>query len=130
MTSDFHDLVVERDETLVQGLCHSALNNRRELHEWAEAELKAVLFQAEIQEPLAEGVIGEEVRRTVARLRTISQNDLPAAVREHEEVRRDVLLGGYDDIHDDYRRLELATTRLVQIMNQLLEVRSFIGEQG
>ena len=130
MTSDFHDQVIERDETLILGLCSYALNNRRELHEWIEAELKALLFQAEIHETLVEGVIGEQVKRTVERLRTISQTDLPTAVREHEEVRKDILNGGYSDILDANRQLDRETTRLVEITQELLAMRTFIGDLG
>ena len=55
MAPDFQDLAIERDGSLVQGMCQTARNNRRDLHEWIEEELKAVLIAAEIQESLAEG---------------------------------------------------------------------------
>ena len=92
--------------------------------------MKAVLIQAQIQEVVADGVIGERVKRTVERLRTISQTDLPTAVREHEEVRKDILNGGYDDIYDAYRKLDQETSRLVEIAHKLLDIRHFIGEMG
>ena len=130
MTSDVYDLELERDESLVRGLCDNAKNARRDMHEWAEEEIKAVLVQAEIQEAVAKGAIKELVMKTVERLRTISRTDLPVAVREHEEVRIDIIRGGYDDIHDAYRKLDRETTRLAQIVQELLEMRTFIGGLG
>ena len=130
MTSEFYDLELERDESLVRGLCDNAKNTRRDMHEWAEEEIKAVLLQAEIQEAVAVGVIEEQVKKTVERLRTISRTDLPIAIREHEEVRIDVLSGEYEDIHDAYRKLDRETTRLVQIIQELLAMRTFIGDLG
>lgn len=121
---------MERDETLLLGLCSAALNNRRELHEWAEAELKAILVQAELQETLVQGMLGDEVKKVVERLRAIGQTELPIAVREHEEVRTDTLHGSYDDILDAYRKLDRETARLVQIVSELLDLRSFIGDMG
>ena len=130
MTSDLYDLELERDESFVRGLCDTAKNARRDLHEWAEEEIKAVLLQAEIQEAVAQGEIKEHVKKTVERLRTISRTDLPVAIREHEEVRIDILRGEHEDIHDAYRKLDRETTRLVQIVQELLEMRTFIGGLG
>ena len=92
--------------------------------------MKAVIFQAQIHETLVDGVIGEQVKRTVEQLRRIEQTDLPIAVREHEEVRKDILNGAYDDIYDAYRKLDQETSSLVEIAHKLLDIRHFIGEMG
>ena len=130
MTSDFHDRVIERDNTLVLGFCQAARTSRMELREWAESEIKAVLVQAELQEPLAEGLIKDKVKEVVEQLRTISQTDLPKAVRDYDEVIDEISVGGHTDILDAYDRLEQGTAGLVQIMRKLLQIRSFIGDQG
>ena len=130
MTSDFHDLVIERDNTLVLGFCQAARTSRMELREWAESEIKGVLVQAELQEPLAEGLIKDKVKEVVEQLRTISQTDLPKAVRDYDEVIDEISVGGHTDILDAYDRLEQGTAGLVQIMRKLLQIRAFIGDQG
>ena len=101
-----------------------------ELREWAESEIKAVLVQAELQEPLAEGLIKDKVKEVVEQLRTISQTDLPKAVRDYDEVIDEISVGGHTDILDAYDRLEQGTAGLVQIMRKLLQIRAFIGDQG
>ena len=130
MAPDFQDLAIERDGSLVQGMCQTARNNRRDLHEWIEEELKAVLIAAEIQESLAEGVIRDRIAKVAEDLRRIEGTELPEAIREHEDVRRDIENGGYDDVHEAYRNLERETARLVVIMRDLLYIREFIGEMG
>ena len=130
MTPDFHDLALERDDTLIKGLCYAARNTRSELREWAERELKAVLFEAEIQERTVKGVVGDQIKSTVERLRMISLTDMPEAIRTYEDVIDEVLRGGSTDVYDAYDQLQMGCTKLVRIVKELLQIRAFIGEMG
>ena len=100
------------------------------MREWVETELKAVLIEAELQENLAAGLLRSKIAGVVERLRTIRNTDLPEAVRDFDEVIDDISDGGHTDILDVHGRLERGSTALVQIMRELLEIRSFIGEMG
>ena len=130
MTSDFGDRAIERDSDLVKGLCYAALSNRRDLHEWLEEEVKAVLVAAEFQESLTEGVIRDNITKAVKDLRRIALTDLPEAIREHDEVRSDIEKGGYDDVIEAYHHLERETARLVAIARDVLRIREFIAGLG
>lgn len=102
---------------------------RMELRDWAQTELKALLIEAELQETRAEGVIATQIKSTVERLRFIDRMDLPQAISEFDDMITDVSQGGSTDIYDAYDQLQKACAGLVRIMRELLEVRSFIGEQ-
>ena len=128
MTSNFHDMAIERDDTLAKGLCAAARTTRMELRDWAETELKATLIEAELHEPTVEGVIGIQIRDTVERLRIISRTDLPEAIREYDTVIDEVSRGGSTDVHDAYEQLQTGCGKLVRIMKELQQIRDFIGE--
>ncbi len=130
MTPDFHDLAVERDDTLIIGLCHAARTTLMELREWAEAVLKATLFEAELQEGLTGGPIGDSITDTVRRLRSINQTHLPEAVIAYDDMIDEVRRGGYTDVYSAYDQLQQACAGLLRIMRELLDIRKFIGEQG
>ena len=89
-----------------------------------------MLYEAGLQEEIASGVVKDEIAAAIESLRTISRIELPRAIREHEEVRQEVLNGGYTDVGEAFRRLELQTTDLAGVMTRLLRIRSFIGELG
>ena len=128
MTTSFHDWAIERDNELVIGLCSAARTKRMELREWIEAELKSLLAEAEMQEPLSDGLLQDQIRDTVKRLRLINQNDLPRAVRAFDDVCSDVSSGSYDSVEDAYDQLESGCMKLVQILKELHEIRTFIGD--
>ena len=131
MTSDFGDRAIERDSSLVQGLCYTALNNQRDLHEWMEQELKALLFEAQIQESrLPEGVLKDRITTVIEDLRRTEGTELPEAIRRHKERREEIANGGYDDILDANDNLERETARLVAMARNLLQMREFIGAMG
>ena len=130
MASDFHDLAKERDDALIKGLCQASRTTRMELREWAETELKAVLFEGELQERMVEGVLGGEIKSTVERLRIISQRDLPEAVRDYDDVMDEVSSGGSTEVYDAYNQLQMGCMKLVQVLKELQQIRDFIGEMG
>ena len=130
MTPDFYDRSFERDNDLVQGLCHNARNTHRDLREWIEAELKALIFEAEIQMPLVDGPLSDSLRGAVQKLRTISQNDLPEAYTKYNNLIRDVSEGGFTSVDDAYDQIQIGFTPLVRMMKELQQVREFIGETG
>lgn len=130
MTSDFHDRKLERDEDLIKGLYGVARSNRWELREWAQAELHACLFEAELQEALAKGVVKASITEAVARLRRINSQELPQAIRDYDDTMNDVSGGGYEDVYEAYDQLQRGCAGLVRIMRELLEIRSFIGGIG
>ena len=130
MTSDFHDREIERDDTLIKGLCSAARTTRQELREWVQAELKAILIEAELQERITEGELGNRIKDTVVRLRTINQKDLPKAVSDYDAVMVEVSQGGFTDVLNAYDQLQQGCAGLVRIIRDLLEIRSFIGGMG
>ena len=130
MTSDFHDLQMERDDDLIKGLCAAARSTRTELREWVQRELNACIYEAGLQEAVAQGVLRDEIEQTVKRLRRINHNDLPQAVRDCDDVADDVSRGGYDNVYEAYDQLQKGCAGLVRIVRELLEIRSFIGEIG
>ena len=130
MTSDFHYLALERDDTLIKGLGQAARTTRLELREWTESELKALLVQAELHENLAEGEIRHQIKRTVERLREITHTDLPEAIRDYDEVMEELSGGGYTDVLDAHAQLEQGKGSLVRIVRDLLKIRTYIGTIG
>ena len=128
MTFNSPDLITERDDTLIKGLCQAARTTRMELREWIEAELKDLIIKAELQEPLLQGDLKEKVERTADHLHTISKRDLPEAVRDFDDTIDDVGGGGYEDVYDAYDQLLNGHSKLIRIMRDLLELRSSIGE--
>ena len=130
MTSNLFDEAMRRDDDLIAGLCQAARTTRMELREWAQAELKATLIEAELQELQSSGLIQEQIRGAVERLRVIDKTDIPEAIRMFDDVITDVSQGGSEDVCDAYDRLRNGCAGLVQIARELLKIRSFIGEQG
>ena len=130
MTLNFNDRAEERDDTLIKGLYQAARTTRMELRDWAETELKAILVEAELQQGIVEGVLGCRIKKTVERLRVISQTDLPGAVRDYDDVMDEVFNGGSTDVYDAYDQLQEGCGELVRTMRELLKIRSFIGEMG
>ena len=100
-----------------------------ELREWAQAELKAVLVEAELQQPRSVGVILGEITGVVDRLRAMDRVDLPDAIKVFDDVMDDVSQGGSTSVNDAYDRLQMGCMGLVQIMKELQQIRDFIGEQ-
>ena len=90
--------------------------------------MKAVLIDAELQETIKQGLILDKIKETVERLRTIDRRDIPEAVTGYDDAINDVLNGAFDDVYEAYETLQQACSRLVHIMRELLEIRSFIGE--
>ena len=129
MTSSFHDWAEERDDTLIRALHQAARNARREMREWAQAELNADLVEAELQEGRISGLIGASITDAVKRLRHINQIDLPDAVRAYDDVIDEVFRGGFTDVYEAYDQLQNGCAGLVRIVRELLKIRLFIGEQ-
>ena len=130
MTSDFHYRAQERDNDLVMGLCQHARYIRYDLREWAQAELNAILFEAQLLESKIEGMIGEQITEIVERLRTIDKTDLIEADRAYDDVIAQVKLGGYALFSEAYDELQAGATRLLNVMKELQKMREFIGEMG
>ena len=128
--SNFYGEAIKRDEELVIGLCHAARTMRKDLREWAQAELKAVLVAAELQEIQEEGVVKEQITGVIERLRAINQRDLPKADESYNDATTEVMNGGYADVYEAYDKLQMEYAGLIRIMRQLLDERSFIGEMG
>ena len=128
--SDFFDKAAERDDALVKGLCQAARTTRMELREWIEMELKAVLIEAQIQEELLEGEIGDRAHATIERLHSITYRDLPEAITNYDDAMTDVSQGGYGNVHDAYDQLQKECSVLERITRDLLDIRTFIGELG
>ena len=101
-----------------------------ELREWIQTELHACLFEAELQETVAEGILEDKIKETVAFLRRINHQDLPQAVRDYDDARNDVSRGDYDDVYEAYDQLQKGCAGLIRIIRELLEIRSFIGGLG
>ena len=125
---NFFDWSAERDETLIKGLCQAARTTRMELREWVQAELNASLVETEVRGAIADGIIRDNIRKTEARLRTINHRDLPEAVSSFDDLIDEVLSGGFENVYDAYDQLQQGCVGLMRIMNDLLEIRRFIGE--
>ena len=80
--------------------------------------------------PLVDGTLGDTLKNTVQKLRTISQNELPEAYAKYNDLLRDVSDGGYTSVNDAFDQLQIGFTPLVRIMKELQQVREFIGETG
>lgn len=128
MTTIFHDWANERDNTLVKGLCGAARSNRNEMREWIEAEIKALLEEAQMKEPLSSGVIGAHIAESIQRLRHISTVVFPDVLRDYDDVINDISGGGFTSAEEAYDHLHSGFTHLVQILRDLQKIRDFIGE--
>ena len=128
MLLNFHDLAIDRDETLVIGLCNAARTKRMELREWIEVEVKALLPMAEAHELILIGTLQENMSTTVSRLRQIRQSDLPSAVKSFDDSISEISNGGYTTVEDVYDQLESGCAKLVQILKELHKMRTFIGD--
>ena len=128
--SDFYEEAIKRDSELVKAFVSCARATRMEMREWAQTELKAVLVEAELQEPRAAGVILDGITGAVDRLRGMNRLDLSNAIKVFDDVIDDVSQGGFTSVNDAYDRLQMGCMGLVQIMKELQQIRDFIGEQG
>ena len=128
MTTSFHDWTIERDNTLVKGLCAAARSNRNEMREWIEAEIKALLEEAQIKEPVSCGVIADHIRKSVETLRHTSTVMFPEALRDYDGVIENVSIGGFDSVEEAHDQLQSGFMHLVRILRELHEMRGFIGD--
>ena len=103
---------------------------RKDLREWAQAEVKAVLVAAELQKVQEEGVVKEQITGVIERLRAINHRDLPEADESYNDATAEVMSGGYADVYEAYDKLQKECAGLIRIMRQLLDERSFIGNMG
>lgn len=122
------ELTSDRDEDLIKGLCSAARSTRTELRDWIEAELKSSLIEAQMQETLLEGELKNRVQMTVNRLRVINVREFPEAVAGCDGTNDEISNGGYTDVYDAYDQLFKEHAKLVNIVRELLEIRSFVGE--
>ena len=128
MTSSFDDGITRRDDDLVRGLCEFARHSRLDLREWTQAEIKAVLIAAELQEGRVHGTIRESITRVVRRLREIDQQDLREADSLYVDVIEEVRDGGYLEVYEAYEKLQIGSAKYLRIIKELIQIRSFIGE--
>lgn len=127
MTSNFYDNTIRRDEDLIAGLCYVAQAARKDLREWVQEEVKALLYEAQLQQIQSTGVLAEQITSIVERLQSINRRDLPEAITAFEDDINEVAHGGYDDVYNAYDQLQKGYAGLMRITRDLLEIRSFIG---
>ena len=126
--NNFRDNAVERDNDLVRALCHTIERGMvRDLRDWIEAELKELIFEAQIQQTETEGVLKEQLDSTIGRLQFINRLELPDAVLSCTNLIHDVREGAWADVYDAYDPMQQELGKLVQIVRSLLEIRAFIA---
>ena len=126
-TNRFHDDASERDNNLVSALCHTMRHDMlRDFREWIEAELKALLTEAQIQRAETQGALGEELDGAIERLSLLSRTTLPSAVRDYTNMVHDIREGTWSDVYDAYDPMRQELGKLVDIVRILLEMRNFI----
>ena len=127
MQSRFSREAARRDEELVIALCHSIHRNlRRELHEWLQEELIALINAAQLQELELGSPVAEAIRDKIGRLQTINGVSLPNALGAYSKVVSDVSNEAWSDVHDAYVAMQRECTVLVNIMEELVAVRKLI----
>ena len=127
ITPDFYDKANDRDAEFIKGLCGAARNLRKELREWIQGELVALITAADVLEAQSEGIIKEQVLSAAERLRIINQSGLNDANAIYDDTINEIADGGYSDVHEAYSRLQKECSQLIQIMEELLDKRPFIG---
>ena len=128
MMSNFYDEARKRDEEFIKGLCGDARHLRMELREWIQEELRALITEADLLESQADGIIREQIARTLEQLRIINHTDLNEANDAYNDAVNEVAEGGYDNVYEAYNTLQKESSQLIQIMKELLDKRRFIGE--
>ena len=127
MTTRFSNEAENRDEQLVKALCYSIHRHTlQELREWIQAELVALINAAELQEIEIGGIVAEGIREKIDRLRTINRLTMPNAIRQYSQIIDDIDKGGWDDVHDAYTALQKECTGMVNILEELVEIRKLI----
>ena len=108
-------------------LCHTLERGMvREFRDWIEAELKALIFEAQIQRAETEGTLRDQLDSTIERLEFINRIELPKAARDCTNMIRDVREGVWSDVYDAYDPMQQELGKLVQIVRALLEIRAFV----
>lgn len=126
-TNNFRDHAGERDNDFVQALCHTMQRDMlRDSREWIEAELKALITEAQVQQACTSGAIGAELASVIERLGVISRIDLREAVKDCSDKIHDVQEGFREDVYDAYDQMQQEITKMVRIIRALLEIRAFI----
>ena len=127
MTTKFSEDAEKRDEQLIKALCHSIhRHSLQELREWIQAELVALINAAELQEIEIGGTVAEGIRERIDRLRNINRLTLPNAIRQYSQLIDDIDKGGWDDVHDAYIALQKECTGMMNILEELVEIRKLI----
>lgn len=124
---NFSDYAYGRDMDLARGLSGSADHIRKDLRDWIQAELNALIATADAHAPLQQGIIGDQVRKLTPRLREINHNDLPEADGDCKAVIDQVHDGGYDDALDAHNRLRNGFDGLLRLVRELQQARNLIG---
>ena len=99
----------------------------RDFREWIEAELKALIFEAQVQQAESNGIIRDQFDSAVERLQLISRVDLPNAIRDCSDAIHNVRQGFWSDVHEAYDPMAQALGKLVQIVKALLEFRELVA---
>lgn len=127
-TNSFHDSALERDKDLTSALCHTMERDMvRDIREWIEAELKALIFEAQLQQSVSQGIVKDQFDSAAERLQLISRVDLPDAIRECSDAVSNVRNGFWGDVYDAYDPMSQALGKLWQIVRALLELRGSIA---
>lgn len=128
MTDYLLDIANENDNDLVTGLCAAARTVRKELRDWIQTMLKQLILEVDIQEAMASGPLKTRLAETNVRIREIDQSLLPKADKRYAALIDEVQNGGYVDLFDAYDQLQQGQGELVQMMRELSEIRSSVGE--
>ena len=126
-TEKFREDALERDNDLVEALCYIMEKNLvRDLREWIEAEIKALIFEAQVQRAEIEGVLGDQLDSAIERLRHISRSDLRDVVEDFLDAVHNAHEKIWSDVYNAYDPIQQGLWKLVQIVRMLLEIRELV----
>ena len=117
-----------RDDDFITGECLAARAIRKDLRDWVQEQLKDLIIEADLLASLKDGLLGDQIARTLERLRRMNQTDLREVDGDSVAAIDEVQQGGYTDIYEAFDQLQKARNGLVQLMREILEIRNFVGD--
>ena len=127
-TPTFSDRAEVRDQDLIVGLCGAARTFRKELRDWVQQEVVAQLNAADAGSDLQQGLMADEIKRHVERLRVINTVELRDEDSECDATIGAVDAGAYDGMERACTELQKGFDGLLRLVRELERSRPMVAE--
>lgn len=125
MANDY-DPMEEIDNDCVIQCAVEAWAVARAYHEWIERQLRYWIPKAEAIEPTLNGMVGDNVRAAVERMKAISYRELPEVRNDVKEKDSEVRGGAWSNVLDARAYLQQGCYRYEKLVEEILQIRKLL----